>query len=535
MSKNDSPAATPPRWLLIVCFCLAILPATIAAWTERDLPHLGIFHDDAVYWSNAKALAQGDGYHIMSLPGTPFQTKYPPLYPALLSLIWRLNPDFPSNLPLAMLMTWLFVPPFFWLCRRVLLSAGATPWVALVTTTFIMVAPMFTVLSTSLMSEVPFCLLLFASLRLLDGELTPRRAALAGVVAGLAYLVRTGAIPLIATVPFVLFLKGKRVAAVAFVAGMAPFIAGWMFWVSGHRAPGTDIVTLYYTDYLRYQLDQIPADVYPVLIWKNIANYCVGVGQWVIFLFEETIVNITITRFLGLAAIIGTIRLAWRTRQFQYALYALGLSSILFVWHYPPNWRFVFPVLPMLLAGFFTEVSGFIGMIRLTWTRNKRSDRSAAIIIGVPAVLAAIAAFYVNTDSLVRFVPDLFGQERYIRKQRIPVYAWVHDHVPATALFTAYDDVVLYLYSGRRSVGPPLPPVMLYREDATAVDRLIKAFPGFLDAQRVSHVLMTPLDFRRDLSSSREKFQRELEQDPAFRTLHQEPTFTVFERVPAPR
>ncbi len=49
------------------------------------MPHLGFYHDDSIYWVSARSLATGDGYRIESLPGEPYQTKYPPLYPALLA------------------------------------------------------------------------------------------------------------------------------------------------------------------------------------------------------------------------------------------------------------------------------------------------------------------------------------------------------------------------------------------------------------------------------------------------------------------
>lgn len=58
-----------------------------------EQPHLGFFKDDGVYLASAYSLASGDGYRTASLPGTPWQVKYPPLYPALLSA--ALLPDGP--------------------------------------------------------------------------------------------------------------------------------------------------------------------------------------------------------------------------------------------------------------------------------------------------------------------------------------------------------------------------------------------------------------------------------------------------------
>src|SRR5579872_7532522 len=58
----------------------------------------GLTQDDTIYFSSAQALAAGHGYILPSVPGKPHATKYPILYPGILSWVWRWNPSFPSNL-----------------------------------------------------------------------------------------------------------------------------------------------------------------------------------------------------------------------------------------------------------------------------------------------------------------------------------------------------------------------------------------------------------------------------------------------------
>lgn len=55
----------------------------------------GVHHDDAIYVSTAKGPAQGQGYRLINFPGSPKQTKYPILYPAMLAIVWKLWPSFP--------------------------------------------------------------------------------------------------------------------------------------------------------------------------------------------------------------------------------------------------------------------------------------------------------------------------------------------------------------------------------------------------------------------------------------------------------
>ncbi len=67
---------------------------------------LGFTHDDGIYAIAGKALAQGDGFWLLQMPGEGMpQVKYPILYPLLLSIAWTVNPNFPANLPLMNALT----------------------------------------------------------------------------------------------------------------------------------------------------------------------------------------------------------------------------------------------------------------------------------------------------------------------------------------------------------------------------------------------------------------------------------------------
>jgi hypothetical protein len=79
--------------LLALGVCLAWAYALIL-----QAPASGMYHDDGIYLVTGRALAEGEGYRIISLPDAPPQTKYPILFPFLLSLVWRIVPSFPNNL-----------------------------------------------------------------------------------------------------------------------------------------------------------------------------------------------------------------------------------------------------------------------------------------------------------------------------------------------------------------------------------------------------------------------------------------------------
>src|SRR4051794_30091223 len=71
-----------------------LVPAYWIFWTS---PAVGHFHDDGVYIVTGQAIASGHGYTTASLPVPIAQTKYPPLYAAVLALVPLATPPFPQN------------------------------------------------------------------------------------------------------------------------------------------------------------------------------------------------------------------------------------------------------------------------------------------------------------------------------------------------------------------------------------------------------------------------------------------------------
>lgn len=102
MEPSVQPTNCPGRiWDRGDWVALLILGAAATLTGGMMLSHValtGVWEDDGIYLVTAKSLAEGTGYRRIDLPGQPYQTKYPPLYPLLLSCIWRMAPGFPSNI-----------------------------------------------------------------------------------------------------------------------------------------------------------------------------------------------------------------------------------------------------------------------------------------------------------------------------------------------------------------------------------------------------------------------------------------------------
>ncbi len=102
LNRRDAATAAGLALLMLLCGSLRMAPGVC-----------GSFHDDAIYVSTASALAHGQGYRLVDVPGEPLQTKYPVLYPAVLSVVWRSAPNFPANV---------------WLMQSVTLALAPPPW-----------------------------------------------------------------------------------------------------------------------------------------------------------------------------------------------------------------------------------------------------------------------------------------------------------------------------------------------------------------------------------------------------------------------
>src|SRR5208282_6799199 len=92
--------------------CALLLGYLVLVLRLHPLNYFGVFHDDSIYFSSARALAAGQGYIFPNLPGSPPATKYPFLYSYILSWVWRLNPHFPANLSAAIAITMTFALAF---------------------------------------------------------------------------------------------------------------------------------------------------------------------------------------------------------------------------------------------------------------------------------------------------------------------------------------------------------------------------------------------------------------------------------------
>lgn len=480
----------------VVVLCAALFPSAYLAWTARDMPHLGYRSDDAIYWVCAKSLAEGSGYRLLSLPEQPYQTKYPPLLAWVLSLAWRINPHFPENLPLAMLLCWLTLPVYLALSHRVLRQMGFGPARALILCAVLALNPYIVLLSISLMSEPLFTCLVLAGLILNrtsnTGGASRWRWLGAGVAAGGAYLAKTSGLAFL-SLPLLHVVRRQRMRAAWFCAGMLPAVVGWMLWSRAHTAPGRDMVSLYYTDYVRFHLYNFSWGDLPLLLWKNGSGLWLGAGGFFLLGVEDTFWGNLFRGVLTGLALAGLIRLLRAGRVTEYAWFAGAYLGLLLFWHLGPgDWyeRLLYPLAPLVIAGLSEAL---VVMSRWLAGLLRAPGVPRVLVAGMLATGMVSAVTFAGLANLgtVRGIPGLIGGFRELMAQQRQVYRWMTEHLPPDAtLLTIHEEGLTYLYANRKGMAIITPPRLLYYSDEKGVYELWGSFASLMRTHKLSYLLV---------------------------------------------
>ncbi len=511
---------------------LLLIPSAAFLWRNSDLPQFGDIHDDSLYYVSAKSLAGGH-YRIESLPGEPAQTKYPPLYPLLLSIAWRIDPRFPENLPIAAWLSWLGFPVMLALLGALYPRMGISGWRSWLLLILLALNPYFILFGAKLLSEIWFTALLAGACllveRAVESEAGPGWAAAAGIVSGLAYLTRSAGLVLLASGFLYLWIHRERVKAAVFAAGMLPIAAGWTIWSRIHQVHSTDQALIYYTDYVRYQFLNVNLHNLPVVLWKNLDGFLFGLGSLVIPKVIDSLFLKILAELIAVAMIAGVVRMVRQGRAVHYTIFAAGSAFVLLIWHFPPNERFVLPLIPLAFAGLLTEMEHFAGMARAGLRHRDVSQRIAAA--GMAGIVALV---FLGAFGLQAFVGGVFMNEaaQQQREHNIDIrgaYAWIRVNLPADAAVISYNDPVLYLYTGRESMSRPLPPSIWYSEDYEKALELYRDLPAYAREHGATYVYHTTADLRRDMGENRvAPIESAIRSNPLFTPVFEKGIGTVY-------
>jgi hypothetical protein len=422
------------------------------------LPAIGLDRDDAIHLITAKAIAAGHGYTIESLPHPIPQTSEPPFFPAVLALFTLVSPkaQWLKLLPLAYTTGWLV------LTRKLLLKMGASKNGALLLVGLTAASPAVVFLSTNLLPESLFGLLVTAVLVALLEE----RALSAGVFAGVATLTQTAGVALIAACILTLVVRRRFRDAAIFAAVAMAIAAPWFGWSLAHVTH-----------------DAFPASYAASDIITGLAanEKLIVLSRNLLFLLASPFSLLTgesnIFSVAGTAAV-----LIWCfivRRQLVPDLF-VALYCLMLLCRIAPPERLVAPILPLVLWIVWR-------VLRLMATRE-----------ALAALVLIVAAFPLWEDA-IRVLPSrangyfaIEGASPDNWNEIQKLFAFIRDNTAPGSILLANPDGAFFLNTGRKTTRGFVPNAfdLFYaaRQSAVTPDRLSNA----IARERVNYVVLTP-------------------------------------------
>jgi hypothetical protein len=426
---------------VVAGFLLLLAMIAWPVWEGREQWNFGQFGDDGVYMVTAKSLAQGDGYRVLNLPGQPYAVKYPPLYPAFLSLSWRVQPHFPDILRLAALMQALLIPFELVLMLAVLRQLGLswvrTFWVAATT----IVTPPMVLMDVTLFAEPLFFCLLFAAIWMIQQSADRDTKLLAlggGLLTGLAYLSRNAALPMLGAAPLVYFLRKKPKLAAWFLLLALPICAGWHVWTFTHGGLGAKGTN---ASYLNEYVNIMRITGVWANLWKQIGAVSGAVAENLFPGIIGLLAGLPLFHIAFAAAIAGNVRMVLRRGWSLYVVFAIPYLVMVFFWWFEGVARLILPICPLLAAGIAEEVSHLVELAgKNMQVRGRAILRWAVVVLGFLIVVRTRAAAQQQVNSLIR-------EDHQELADDMPAFLWLAENVRDDTVVLTWKDSTAYLYS----------------------------------------------------------------------------------------
>lgn len=415
-------------------------------------PGVGFSHDDGIYVVTAKALATGQGYRIISLPDAPAQTKYPPLFPALLAVVWKLYPVFPANVFAMKLVPLLAGVIWLGLSYKLLVEEGMSKAGALGVVLLTAGTGWVFFLGTTIFSDTLFAALATAALLMLrrmeQRGASAVYACMTGAVIGLTLLTRTSGIALLAAGVIALAYKRSFRNAILMGAVAVALYAPWVWWTGVHPDGGRRMYS-YYTSANYHDWNIVfgfaPAEKLAV-VWGNLIHVA---GSPLILLELPYVFWVFLLVPCGIGMGYGLVRAMAGRRLKIVPLFLICYFGLLILWAWPPE-RFVADVFPLVLFLFWVAGENLRGTAWLRWT-----VRATAVV--------AVAYLGVARYGGCKWVVENGADTNYNWTALGGVTGWIERSTPPDAVLVSGLDPSIYLCTGRKALrGFDLNPAALF-------------------------------------------------------------------------
>ncbi len=440
----------------------AAIAVLLGFFAMSDVP-IGVFQDDGHYAILARAIANGDGYRYMNLPGAPAATHFPPGYPLLLAAFWRVAPQFPANVAFLKLINVALLPLAALAVRALARRVGG---LSVTVSSVVAVVSVATVpvlfLNGLLFSETAFIIALCGVLIMADrfvavppaappaapeavAEAAPtpaptwRTAALLGLAIGALSLLRTVGVTLLPAVMAILLWRRRWRDAALVVAGAMVFLLPWQLWTSAHAHDVPAAVTGAYGAYGPWIADAWRAGGFDFALAVAAENLRGMRLLLMLFGLYEAPLVVQGAAFVALAALAGAGAVRCWRRASVSVLVFVPYGLLLLLWPYPPD-RFLWPLWPSVLV---------LLVVGVTHLAAPTARPAARLAVRVAAVLLA-AGF---TTWHVRNWQDRSWESIERSNARIGIAAaGIALALPRDGLVASDRDAMVHLYAGRPAV-----------------------------------------------------------------------------------
>ncbi len=425
-------------------------------------PYIGGGYDDSAYIALAKALASGKGYGQIYAPGNPPEPQYPPGWPAMLSIVWLINPDFPANAVgfkiVSVICALAFVAVTFgWMRWR-----GESMLLSTLVVALTLSNPLIFGTASTAFSEMAYACFSILALWLIERYARIDRTpwfdvVLASLAAAFtAYIRMFGVTMVLAGISF-LFMRTDKRRAMTFgllsLLLIAPWFVRGLFLPSGETGYSQqfllrsmeqpelgyiglgDLVARVVLNLRAYLLAGLPGAVLPSQVPLTYVNLTDELRLGVPFPGSDIVLAA-----LMAAAILGPLLLRRDLVDWFVALY-LGLALL---WPWEPT-RFVVPLIPLLYGYLLTEIKLFGSAVvrHLSWADGLRW-------LAVGAVTLFIVANFVLQARLVAMLWQSDTPAEWAARFRL--YDWIKYNTAEKSVLASLNDTELYLYTGRTVV-----------------------------------------------------------------------------------
>lgn len=466
----------------IACLSAALL-IFLAIYLLRLDPVVGLFVDDAWYALLAKSLATGQGYQLINSPSPGILPVYPPVFPFLLSLAYRLFSKFPDNIWLLKSVSIAAMAGVGWLSSLHFTRDRKWPrLLSLLAALAITLIPGLVFLATSsLMSECVFTLLQLSVVVVIEAGTREERRGWRYVLAGAAlaaaaFLTRSIGLALIAACVVYLLKERRWKSVLLFAAAVALFAGPWMIYARLHApAPeqraeqGGMIVQDYAVQFWQRRAGASSSGVIRSReltdrLWSNAMKI---VSNNAAMLFTPTFYRSPkisgeeslekgdsekiFSYVLSLLIVVG-FAMSLRRKIMLADLVVAFTLLITIAWPWD-TFRFLLPIAPFLLYYLIEALRGTHEFSRRKLQVKLHPEPWRALMIFAGCLLAL---YLFDHAAYLRARGDLSTAEyfpwRAIYDENRAALDWISEKADADAVVASENPAMVYLYTGRKSV-----------------------------------------------------------------------------------